>query len=159
MIILGFPGGATIKESASQCRRYGFDPWVRKIPWRREWPPTPVLLPGKFHGQRSLESSNPWGCRVKHNWTGTQWLYRLLTAGELSIPWLQLFCKYSYSKIENFKVKYVTTFMLLYNQTPELFISCKTGTPHSQLSSLSFLITLGNHHSIVLSFAEFHSSR
>ena len=37
-----------------QCRRPGFDPWVRKIPWRRKWQPTPVLLPGKFHGQRSL---------------------------------------------------------------------------------------------------------
>ena len=31
-----------------------FDPWVEKIPWRRSWQPTPVLLPGKFHGQRSL---------------------------------------------------------------------------------------------------------
>ena len=31
--------------------RQGFDAWVRKIPWRREWQPTPVLLPGKSHGQ------------------------------------------------------------------------------------------------------------
>ena len=30
------------------------DPWVRKIPWRRKWQPTPVFLPGKFHGERSL---------------------------------------------------------------------------------------------------------
>ena len=36
-----------------QCRS-GFDPWVGKIPWRREWLPTPVFLPGEFHGQRSL---------------------------------------------------------------------------------------------------------
>ena len=42
------------KESACQYRRYGFDPRVRKIPWRRAWQPTPVFLPGKFHGQRSL---------------------------------------------------------------------------------------------------------
>ena len=34
-----------------QWRRPGFDPWVRKIPWRRGWQPTPVLLPGEFHGQ------------------------------------------------------------------------------------------------------------
>ena len=33
-----------------QCRRPGFDPWVGKIPWRRERPPTPVLWPGEFHG-------------------------------------------------------------------------------------------------------------
>ena len=32
----------------------GFDPWVRKIPWKREWLPTPVFLPGEHHGQRSL---------------------------------------------------------------------------------------------------------
>jgi len=52
----GFPGG-TGKEPACQCSRYkrcGFDPWVRKIPWRRTWQPTPVFLPGESHGQRSL---------------------------------------------------------------------------------------------------------
>ena len=37
-----------------QCRRPGFDPWVGKIPWRREWLPTPVFLLGEVHGQRSL---------------------------------------------------------------------------------------------------------
>jgi len=31
----------------------GFDPWVRKLPWRREWQPTTVFLPGEFHGQKS----------------------------------------------------------------------------------------------------------
>ena len=40
---------------------FRFDPWVRKIPWRRKWQPTPVLLPGKFHGWRSLEGYSPWG--------------------------------------------------------------------------------------------------
>ena len=35
-------------------RRPGFSPWVGKIPWKREWLPIPVFLPGKFHGQRSL---------------------------------------------------------------------------------------------------------
>jgi len=35
--------------------------WFRKIPWRREWPPTPVLLPGGFHGQRSLKGYSLWG--------------------------------------------------------------------------------------------------
>ena len=33
---------------------HGFNPWVRKIPWRRKWQPTPVFLPGEFHGQRRL---------------------------------------------------------------------------------------------------------
>jgi len=43
-------------ESTSQCRRclrLGFDPWVRRISWSRKWQPTPVFLPGEFHGQRS----------------------------------------------------------------------------------------------------------
>ena len=38
----------------------GFDPWVRKIPCRREWQTTPVSLPEKFHGQRSLVGYSPW---------------------------------------------------------------------------------------------------
>ena len=53
----GFPGGASGKEPTRQCRRTkrcGFHPWVRKIPWRRAWQPTPVLLPGESHRQRSL---------------------------------------------------------------------------------------------------------
>ena len=44
----GFPGGASGKEPASQCRRHkkrGFNPWVGKIPWRRAWQSTPVFLP------------------------------------------------------------------------------------------------------------------
>ena len=44
-----------------QSRRPGFDPWVRKTPWRRDWQPTLVLLPGESHGQRSLVCYSPWG--------------------------------------------------------------------------------------------------
>ena len=47
---MGFPGGSDGKESCLQCRRPGFSPWVRKIPWRREWLPTPVFPPGESHG-------------------------------------------------------------------------------------------------------------
>jgi len=43
-----------------QCKSPVFDPWVRKIPWRREWQPTPVFLTGEFHGQKNLVSYNPW---------------------------------------------------------------------------------------------------
>ena len=55
------PCSSVSKESACQCRTPGFESWVRKIPWRRKWQPTPVLLPGKFHGLRSLEGYSPWG--------------------------------------------------------------------------------------------------
>ena len=60
----GFPGGASGKEPACQCRRHrkcGFDPWVRKIPWRRKW--QQVSLPGESHGQRSLAGYSPRGCK------------------------------------------------------------------------------------------------
>ena len=39
----------------------GFAPWLGKVPWRREWQPTPVFLPGEFHGQRSQAGYSPWG--------------------------------------------------------------------------------------------------
>ena len=39
----------------------GFDPWVGKIPWRRKWQSTTVLLPEKSHGQRTLVGYSPWG--------------------------------------------------------------------------------------------------
>ena len=52
-------------------RRPGFDPCVRKLPWRRKWQPTPVFLPGKSHGQRSLMGYSPWGCKESDT---TEWL-------------------------------------------------------------------------------------
>ena len=54
---------AQSKESTCQGRRGRFDPWVRKIPWRRKGLPTPVFLPGESHGQRSMTGYNPWGLK------------------------------------------------------------------------------------------------
>ena len=42
-----------------------FDPWVRKIPWRREWLPTPVFLPGESHGKKSLAGYSSWSRRIR----------------------------------------------------------------------------------------------
>ena len=59
-----FPRWHSDKESACQCRRprrHEFDAWVGKFPQRRKQQPTPVFLPGKFHGQRSLAGYSPWG--------------------------------------------------------------------------------------------------
>ena len=68
----GFPWWLSGKEFALQCRRQGFDPWVRKIHWRRKWQPIPVLLPGKSHGQKSLAGCSPWGSqRIGHDWACT----------------------------------------------------------------------------------------
>ena len=60
LIMILVSQGLSSKESAHQCRRCGFDPWVRKISWRRKWQLTPVFLPGKFHGERSLVDYSPW---------------------------------------------------------------------------------------------------
>ena len=54
-----FPGDSDVKNL--QYRRPGFDPWVRKIPWRRERLSTPLLVPGVFCGQKSLSGYSPWG--------------------------------------------------------------------------------------------------
>ena len=52
-------------------RRPEFDPWIRKIPWKREWLPTPVFLPKKFHGQRTLVGYSTWSLKELDP---TEWL-------------------------------------------------------------------------------------
>ena len=51
----------TLLANAGEAKDAGSIPWVRKIPWRRKWQPTPLHLPGNFHGQRSLAGYSPWG--------------------------------------------------------------------------------------------------
>ena len=71
----GFPGGASGKESACQCRRQkilGFSPWVGKIPCKRAWQPTPVFLPGESHGQRGLMGQSPQGPKELDTTEATQ---------------------------------------------------------------------------------------
>ena len=71
--LMGFPGGTSGKVPTCQCRKHrrlGFHPWVRKIPWRRAWQPTPVFLPEESPwtevpgGLRSIGSQ-----RVGHDWS------------------------------------------------------------------------------------------
>jgi len=70
------------KEFTCQCRRRRFEPWVRKIPWRRKWHPTPVFLLRKSHGDRNLAGYIPWGCKeldtieqLNNNITGLQGMH------------------------------------------------------------------------------------
>ena len=55
-----------------KCLYTTWETWVRslgwEVLWRRKWQPTPVLLPRKSHGGRSLVGYSPWGCRVRHDW-------------------------------------------------------------------------------------------
>ena len=54
--VLHKPGPLPVRKGPQE-ERPGFDPWVRKIPCRRAWRPTPVFLPGASHGQRSLAAT------------------------------------------------------------------------------------------------------
>ena len=62
----GIPRRCSGKESSCQCRRrkrHGFHPWVRTVPRSKKWQLTPIFLPGKSHGQRSLVSDSPRGLK------------------------------------------------------------------------------------------------
>ena len=63
MVHWGFPGGSDSKASA-QSEGEGFDPLLWKIPWRRNWLPTPVFLPGELHEQRSLIGLQSMGLQI-----------------------------------------------------------------------------------------------
>ena len=87
-VLPGFPGGSEGKRICLQCRRSGFVSWVGKIPWRREWQPAPVFLPGEFHGQRSLGCYSPWGCKELHT---IDWLIHMHKVRYLTgKPWSPL---------------------------------------------------------------------
>ena len=65
--ILWHPLWLRLKRIHLQFRRLGFNPRVGKIPCRKEWLPTTVLMPGEFHGQSTLGGYSPWGPRVRHD--------------------------------------------------------------------------------------------
>ena len=74
-----------------QCRRPWFDPWVGKITWRRKWQSTPVLLPGKFHGQRSLVGYSPWGRKESDTTERLHFMYlQVLVVWGIFLDWLLL---------------------------------------------------------------------
>ena len=60
---LELPGGSDGKESSFNAGNLGLIPGWWKRPWRREWQLTPIFLPEKFHGQRSLADYSSWGCK------------------------------------------------------------------------------------------------
>ena len=67
---VGFPGGTAVKNlpAVQETWRHKFDPWVRKILWRRKWQPSAVTVPRKPHGQRCLTCSSPRGRkRIRHD--------------------------------------------------------------------------------------------
>ena len=71
-----------------QGRRPRFDPWVRKVPWRRTWQPTPVFLPGKSQGLRSLVGYSPQGHKELNMIEATKNAHtHIHTPGSKLVPW------------------------------------------------------------------------
>ena len=105
---------AQMVKCLPEMRRPGFNPWVRKIPWRRKWQPTPVLLPRKFHRWRSLVGYSPWGRKESDT---TEWLHSVAMAVpchgfHLHFPndwgcWasFHVFIDHSYSTLEKCLIK------------------------------------------------------
>ena len=75
------------KESACQCRRFGFNLWVRRNPWRRKQQPTLVFLPGESQGQSSLMGYSPWMQRGGHD-LATKTTHTIWRASVLLMTWL-----------------------------------------------------------------------
>jgi len=91
--------GANDKEPACQCRRHkrcGFNHWIKTIPWRRTWQPTPVLLPGKLNEQRSLAGYSPWGQKeseMTERQTENIWcLGHRVVWDKMAQSWLDIMC-------------------------------------------------------------------
>ena len=155
-----------------RCKRPEFGPWVRKIPWRREWQPIPVLLPGEFYGYRSLADYSPWGRkRVWHAWETkhmalqTSWRQRASSLSAFSPPpspssWttscacmlhLTAFFSDPHSRLLSYHLcvecmkLYTTPFFLIYNIYISFFNSASLDMPFI----LSFLFF---NHSLAISF-------
>ena len=89
VLFMGFPGWLRQQRICLQCRRPVFNPWIRKIPWRREWQPTPVFLPGESRGQRSLVGYTLWGCKELDM---TEWLTHTCLPSWSFLVQTSLFC-------------------------------------------------------------------
>ena len=77
MLFADFPSGSVVKNPPSNQeshRSHRFNPWVRKIPWRRAWQPTALFLPGESHGQKTLVGYSLWGLKQSDT---TEWLSML----------------------------------------------------------------------------------
>ena len=106
LVNLVFPDGFVGKESICNAGDM-VNPWARKIPWRRKRQPTPVLLPRKSHGQKSLEGHSLWGCKELDTTQGLnhqhqhKLKYAIVTKRDDFVPvymyiwWVESFPRYS----------------------------------------------------------------
>ena len=105
--LLIISGGSMVKEPACQCRRPSGDAGL--IPWGRKWQPTPVFLPGKSRGQRSLAGYSPWGCK---EWNMTEQLSTFIITYFVHLP---MTCSFPYTQhVNSTRVGSTYALILLY---------------------------------------------
>ena len=132
-----FPGGSDGKASCLQCGRPGFDPWVGKILWRRKWQPTPVLLPGKSHGWKSMVGYSPWRCKEQDT------IERLHFTSLQTLGWEELMPQVSVSKSifsSLFLCYLLGKVVLSFFQVTNSLFSCVSSSvlPTNQVSNFSY---------------------
>ena len=112
-----------------EAKRYRFDPWVRKIPWRRAWQPTPGFLPGEFPGQKSFGLQSIGSQRVRHDWSDLAHHY----VGQSEFAYI----------LTQSTVSFVTSFQILWVSFPPEFFFKKQ---HLNLTSvhLSYYLFLSS---------------
>ena len=103
----GFPGGSVVKNLPAKQETWA--PWIRKIPWRRKGQPTPVFLPGEFHGQRSLVGYSSWGCKESNI---TEWLNMLMHVGARTHTHTQLLRGHRAASLRGFTRRSVYSLLL-----------------------------------------------
>ena len=115
----GLPRWLHGKESTCQCWRHGFNPWVRKIPWRRKWQHTPLFLPGKSHGQRSLEGYSPDHERIRHSLPTEQKQLFLTKPLNQLVTWnIEIYLEFCGT------IYYRRNYSTVLNKTFETFLKC-----------------------------------
>ena len=134
--IQSFPGRTNGKEPACQYRRQVFDPWVRKIPWQREWQPSTVSLPGESQGPRKLVGYHPW----LQSWTRLRQLNmhaQILTSRTLKwkkemISYIPLHQIITFKNVTSFKYMFLATAAKSLQSCPTLcdpIDDCPPGCP------------------------------
>ena len=127
-------GGSNSKESACQCRRHGFDPWVGRIRWRRAWHPTPVFLPRESPWTEEPDGLQSMGSqKVGHVWATTLYFSLLYFLHPVHLQILSIFHQ---KFISDSSTCVSTSIFSIHNQNPltnwSLSLSQPTSNPFSR---------------------------
>ena len=105
-----------------KCGRPKFDSWIGKIPWRKEWLPTPIFLPGKSHGQRNLAGYSPWGNKELD--TTERLSLRKVTEYRINMPKINNFFSVFTISTQELKVKVKLLSCIRFSVTPQT-VACQ----------------------------------